>query len=65
VDLLFDLRIGPLVGAFVLAALTTPASRSAVPRALQAPAAGVNLPLAQYSPSASLMVVLIAMLRCR
>ncbi len=65
-DLLFDLRIGPLVGAFLLLAaldhalVALPPFRSRYERCL---AAGVNpFRWLEYSLSASLMVVLIAML---
>src|SRR3954462_5289741 len=65
-DLLFDLRIGPLVGAFLLLAaldhglVALPPFRARYERAL---AAGVNpFRWLEYSLSASLMVVLIAML---
>ena len=65
-DLLFDLRIGPLVGAFLLLAaldhalVALPPCRSRYERCLDA---GVNpFRWLEYSLSASLMVVLIAML---
>ena len=65
-DLLFDLRIGPLVGAFLLLAaldhalVALPPFRARYERCL---AAGVNpFRWLEYSLSASLMVVLIAML---
>jgi hypothetical protein len=65
-DVLFDLRIGPLVGAFLLLAaldhalVALPPFRVRYERCL---AAGVNpFRWLEYSLSASLMVVLIAML---
>jgi hypothetical protein len=65
-DLLFELRIGPLVGAFLLLAaldhalVALPPCRARYERGL---AAGVNpFRWLEYSLSASLMVVLIAML---
>ena len=65
-DLLFDLRIGPLVAAFLLLAaldhalVALPPFRARYERCL---AAGVNpFRWLEYSLSASLMVVLIAML---
>ena len=65
-DLLFDLRIGPLVGAFLMLAaldhalVALPPLRARYERCL---AAGVNpFRWLEYSLSASLMVVLIAML---
>src|SRR4051794_21824158 len=65
-DLLFDLRLGPLVGAFLLLAaldhalVALPPCRARYERGL---AAGVNpFRWREYSLSASLMAVLIAML---
>jgi hypothetical protein len=65
-DLLFDLRIGPLVAAFLLLAaldhalVALPPSRARYERCLTA---GINpFRWLEYSLSASLMVVLIAML---
>jgi Heliorhodopsin len=65
-ELLFDLRVGPLVGAFLLLAaldhglVALPPFRARYERCL---AAGVNpFRWLEYSLSASLMVVLIAML---